>query len=265
MLRDLRLLLSIPNLRKYAMSAPVMFCVPLVIGVFVFEWLIMLVALLSIVRYFRPNTPVEHDLMPTGTLGLPASGHELRRLAGSLPGCVIVAALIFINRNKYSLWFMAVLLCLAYVGQAPLHAWEAAMLYAAPLCVAYIYPVCNPAESRDGLLRNGFRDMLVSVWKVECPEATWLICIIAAAFAATSIRVAYTIGKYGGGSVPEILMFMATTSIYVVAAMLWFFVRYSSGARERTPLVRLVNIGGFAISIGLLAYTIIALVQFARA
>ena len=234
------------------------------------NWFIFLIiALLSIVRVYhrhqRPHDP--HGLLPTGALGLPASWREFRRLSSALPGCVAIAISIFITHNKHSVWFMAILLALTYF--AYLLDPTGLKLIVPQTCIALLYPArgAAPADAAaQAPPRYRFRTALASLFRQQRLANLWLICIVAGAFSASAIGAAqyYGLAVEQGGATTG-LIFLIAPQTYIAFALLWFFVRYSSSAQERPPLIRFVNIGGLIVQIGLTLWTIEGTLQFARA
>ena len=231
------------------------------------SFMFLIIALLSIVRVYhrhqRPHDP--HGLLPTGALGLPASWREFRRLSSALPGCAAIAISIFISHNKHSFWFMAILFALTYL--AYLLDPTGFKLIVPQTCIALFYPARGvaPADAQAPPIYR-FRAALASLFRQQRLANLWLICIVAGAFAASAIGAAqyYGLAVEQGGATTG-LIFLIAPQTYIAFVLFWFFVRYSSSAQERPPLIRFVNIGGMIVQIGLTLWSIEGTLQFARA
>lgn len=232
-------------------------------------FMFLIIALLSIVRVYHRHQPQHdpHGLLPTGALGLPASWREFRRLSSALPGCVAIATSIFISHNKHSVWFMAILLALTYL--AYLFDPTGLKLIVPQTCIALFYSAkgAAPADSASQtppIYR--FRAALKSLFHQQRLANLWLICIVAGAFAASAVDTAqsYQLAVELAGATTG-LIFVIAPQTYIALVLFWFFARYSSSAQQRPPLVRLVNIGGLIVQIGLTLWTLEATLQFARA
>ena len=249
-------------------------CVFVVLDQYAGDWgvnwfMFLIIALLSIVRAYHRHQPPHdpHGLLPSGALGLPASWREFRRLSSALPGCAAIAMSIFISHNKHSVWFMAILLALAYT--AYLFDPTGLKLIVPQTCIALFYSAKGTAPA-DGASqappRYHFRGALASLFGRQRLANLWLICIVAGALAASAVDLAQSYGL----TVERVgatrgLIFLIAPQIYIALALIWFFARYSSSAQQRPPLIRFVNIGGLIVQIGLTLWTLEATLQFARA
>lgn len=249
-------------------------CVFVALDQYASDWgvnwfMFLIIALLSIVRVYHRHQPPHdpHGLLPTGALGLPASWREFRRLSSALPGCAAIAISIFTTRNKHSVWFMALPLILAYL--AYLLDPTGLKLIVPQTCIALLYPArgaahADAAAQAPPIYR--FRAALASLFRQQRLANLWLICIVAGAFAASAIGAAqyYGLAVEQGGATTG-LIFLIAPQTYIALVLFWFFVRYSSSAQERPPLIRFVNIGGLIVQIGLTLWSIEGTLQFARA
>ena len=233
------------------------------------SFMFLIIALLSIVRVYHRHQPPHdpHGLLPSGALGLPASWREFRRLSSALLGCVAIAISIFISHNKHSVWFMAILLALTYL--AYLLDPTGLKLIVPQTCIALFYSAkgaapADAASQAPPIYR--FRTALASLFKRQRLPNLWLICIVAGAFAASAVGAAqyYGLAVEQGGATTG-LIFLIAPQTYIALVLFWFFVRYSSSAQQRPPLIRFVNTGGLIVQTGLTLWTIEGTLQFARA
>lgn len=249
-------------------------CVFVALDQYASDWgvnwfMFLIIALLSIVRAYHRHQPPHdpHGLLPSGARGLPASWREFRRLSSALPGCAAIAISIFISHNKHSVWFMAILFALTYL--AYLLDPTGLKLIVPQTCIALFYPArgAAPADAdAQAPQRYRFRAATASIFKRQRLPNLWLICIVAGAFAASAIGIAQSYGlavELVGATTG--LIFVIAPQTYIAFALFWFFVRYSSSAQERPPLIRFVNIGGLIVQIGLTLWSIEGTLQFARA
>ena len=221
-------------------------------------FMFLIIALLSIVRVYHRHQPPHdpHGLLPTGALGLPAYWREFRRLSSALLGCVAIAISIFISHNKHSVWFMAILLALTYLAY---HLDPTGLKLIVPqTCIALLYPAkgAAPADAAAQVPPiYRFRAAPASLFHQQRLANLWLICIAAGAFMASAVGVAqyYGLAVEQGGATTG-LLFLIAPQTYIAFVLFWFFVRYSSSAQERPPLIRFVNIGGLIVQIGLTLY-----------
>lgn len=233
------------------------------------SFMFLIIALLSIVRVYHRHQPPHdpHGLLPTGALGLPVSWREFRRLSSALPGCAAIAMSIFVSHNKHSVWFMAILLALTYLAY---HLDPTGLKLIVPqTCIALLYPArgAAPADAAaQAPPTYRFRAALASLFKRQRLPNLWLICIVGGAFAASAVDIAQSYGlavELVGATTG--LLFLIAPQTYIALVLFWFFVRYSSSAQQRPPLIRFVNIGGLIVQIGLTLWSIEGTLQFARA
>lgn len=221
------------------------------------SFMYLTIALLSIARHYRVDDLEEGNdyLLPSGPFGLPSSWREFRRLAGTPPGRVIAAAIFFVRHNRYSLWFMAVILVLAYAASILTSAfldWAffVQFMLVAP-CIAAIYPAKASTDIDGGAhdaTRYSVQNNLSSLLRSKSLANAWLICIVATVFITSATGIGFTAFRNLDTFESSIyLIVVALPFAYYVLALSWFFIRYSSSAMRRGVVVRLVNVGGFIL------------------